>query len=531
MRHIIKAVIILTLIINSSIAYSKDDCAKPKILSIEVEKKLQDIVYLDIDLCGTANKTYIVNSKLILLGESFKETSIELKLAASEKLETYQILRPVEKEESFTTNYFAMEFTELGTEKRAIATYPLRIEWPAINDIKDPSIPFLKNLYEHIVYLNNYNSSESYKKAKRLIDYSLARNPNFVDTYHELARYLMKTQGFGTSSSGVMQAEQVLLTAKEIDPEHANTRVLLGYVYSWQNRFDESLQELERAKEIGTDNLWLYTNWGEMYERKGEPDKAIYYYKKAIEGPRPKNSYYRGMLFAYKYLSSLYIDQKMYEEASELNKEASGRFREKECFKAQMQLVDALYLDKYQEVLNDLELNTYKYCKNTYKEIKTVANLRMWNYLVSKGEDTAEAYYRKATVINPDYVDLLATVAKYQFSIDEGVLENLNKNKRGLDITDSDNKSALISTILTNDRNAAERLIKGGAYVNNVYTDQKVTALIIAVAYNNLEMVKLLVNNGADINHKLVNGLTALDIARSNNYAEIVEFLSSSRIT
>lgn len=531
MIQIIKAIIFLIVINNFSIANAKDDCKEPKILSVEINKKGEDAASLNIDLCVPNHKSYVVNSKLISTEEFFSISSIDLESEAGTTVISLQIVRPAKKEENFTTKYLALDFTETETEKRTIDTYPLIIEWPAINDIKEPSIPFLNKLHDHIVYLNDYNSSESYKKAKRLIDYSLARNPNFVDTYHELARYLMKTQGFGTNSSGVMQAEQVLLTAKEIDPEHANTRVLLGYVYSWQNRFDESLQELEKAKEIGTDNLWLYTNWGEMYERKGEPDKAIYHYKKAIEGPRPKNSYYRGMLFAYKYLSSLYIDQKMYQEASELNKEASGKFREKECFKAQMQLVDALYLDKYEEVLNDLELNTYKYCKNTYKEIKTVANLRMWNYLVSKGEDTAETYYRKATVINPDYVDLLATVARYQFSIDEGVLENLNKNKRGLDITDSDNKSALISTILTNDRNAAERLIKAGANVNNVYTEQKVTALIMAVAYNNLEMVKLLVNNGADVNHKLINGLTALDIARSNNFSEIAEFLSNSRTT
>jgi len=57
------------------------------------------------------------------------------------------------------------------------------------------------------------------------------------------------------------------------------------------------------------------------------------------------------------------------------------------------------------------------------------------------------------------------------------------------------------------------------------------TPLLYASKWDNLEMVKLLVEKGANINIKAVNGDTALSIARKNNNDEIYNYLTDHGAT
>lgn len=523
--------IIIILLMTAEISFAKNTCDTPRVASIEVEEHLEDTVYLNISICAKPNGNYLALPRLNKENLKFKTDISGLELNGEKKLVDYPVLRPAEIEDAFTTDSVVVDIINIDTKERVSLSHPLELNWVAINDIDDPSYFFLEHLHEYIVYLIDYNSSKSYKKAKRLIDYSLSKKSDFVDVYHELARYLMKTKGFGTNSPGVLQAEQVLLTAKDINPNHANTRVLLGYVYSWQDRFDEAADEFEKAEKIGTDNLWLYTNWGQMYERKSEPKKAIKYYKIAIGGPKPRGTYARGMLFSYRYLSTLLVNEKMYEEASKINGQASEKFREKECFKAEKYLIDALYLKHYKSVLKQIESTKPKYCKNIYREINSIANIRLWNLKAKENQADAERYYRKSTITNPDYVSLVTNIAQYEFAESEGVLGNLKLNKRGLDVIDSESLSALMYTVLQNKPDAMLRLLKAGADVNKTYTEQAITALMVATAYNNSEAVKLLIRKGAKVTYESSSGISAIDIARNNGLTEILEILNNNKST
>jgi len=59
--------------------------------------------------------------------------------------------------------------------------------------------------------------------------------------------------------------------------------------------------------------------------------------------------------------------------------------------------------------------------------------------------------------------------------------------------------------------------------------DNGYTSLCIAVENENLELVKLLLELGADVNQGISNGYTPLHIAASNGYIEIAEFLVRNR--
>ena len=54
------------------------------------------------------------------------------------------------------------------------------------------------------------------------------------------------------------------------------------------------------------------------------------------------------------------------------------------------------------------------------------------------------------------------------------------------------------------------------------------TALTIAVSSNNLAVAKLLLNNGANRDLRTIKGLTALDIAKTNNNVTMVDLLGST---
>ncbi len=65
------------------------------------------------------------------------------------------------------------------------------------------------------------------------------------------------------------------------------------------------------------------------------------------------------------------------------------------------------------------------------------------------------------------------------------------------------------------------KLINGFSHLN------KQVPLIIAVIVNNFDIVKLLINNGANVNIKNNNSDNPLDLAKNNNCIEIKNFLKN----
>ncbi len=72
-----------------------------------------------------------------------------------------------------------------------------------------------------------------------------------------------------------------------------------------------------------------------------------------------------------------------------------------------------------------------------------------------------------------------------------------------------------------------QECVKNGADVNAIIKDNGFTALMGASAARNLEIVKYLIENGADINIQNQFNYTALDIAKESEDTEIIEYLES----
>lgn len=74
---------------------------------------------------------------------------------------------------------------------------------------------------------------------------------------------------------------------------------------------------------------------------------------------------------------------------------------------------------------------------------------------------------------------------------------------------------------MKNKKDIAQLLIDNGANIN-AQRYNGWTPLMLAVGIKNIDMVKFLLDNNADITIKNNSNKTALDIARSRNYEEIV---------
>jgi ankyrin repeat protein len=82
----------------------------------------------------------------------------------------------------------------------------------------------------------------------------------------------------------------------------------------------------------------------------------------------------------------------------------------------------------------------------------------------------------------------------------------------------------------------ARQFIEAGVDVNYRYPLSRdyadgMTPLLYASKWDNFEIVKLLVENGANINIRAVNGDTALSIARKNNSDKIINYLTEQGAT
>lgn len=86
---------------------------------------------------------------------------------------------------------------------------------------------------------------------------------------------------------------------------------------------------------------------------------------------------------------------------------------------------------------------------------------------------------------------------------------------------------AIAQAALENNTAIIRVLVEGGADVNARKDDRSMTPLMLAIAFNHLESVKLLVTLGARLDLKSKNGKTALALATENKKQEIVQFLRS----
>jgi len=138
-------------------------------------------------------------------------------------------------------------------------------------------------LLGHHLYLS---PSEVYENISRAVENALELDPNLAEAYTTKADYHFITKNWAS-------AEKNHLKSLALKPDNASAR----HWYSWflmaMGRFDESLEQLEKAQMLDANSLYLTTIRGVPFGYKGDFERAIKQFKLALEiDPHFKRAHY-----------------------------------------------------------------------------------------------------------------------------------------------------------------------------------------------------------------------------------------------
>ncbi|HEB82946.1 MAG TPA: tetratricopeptide repeat protein [Gammaproteobacteria bacterium] len=360
-------------------------------------------------------------------------------------------------------------------------------------------------------------------RAKTILDEIISRDPDFVDAYIELARYIMKTAEAPVSFD---MAEKKLLIARDINPEHANTRVLLGYVYTNQGRYDEAEKEYQKAEKLGTDNLWLYANRGLNFEKQSKTDQAIEQYIKVMSSPRKFDRNDRVMLWTHVRLFPLLESRQRYKEANRYYTKFVHDFPSQSCVLLSQAENELFNLGDYESAIEHSLLAGKEGCSRESAALAPAYYLKWFNQ-TENGERKINGVYRQAEAMAPEDVRLFYYLALSDFT--SPVIHALVQKGRNLDVENGEGFTPLLLSVYTANRQAVKRLLAEGANINNVSRKMKISPLGLAVIRRDIDMVKLLIENGADTEMALPNGKDLYSWSRENGAVEISRLLGNKK--
>jgi Tfp pilus assembly protein PilF len=160
------------------------------------------------------------------------------------------------------------------------------------------------------VILDQYHGDrQKLMDASRILSNVIKISPNFAPTYVEVARLILRDGhlvGRKYIEGTLNKAEEALKKAKAIDPSYADIYVILGYVYFLKDNYTEALEALDQATKLKSTSPWLHSNYGDIYQRMGQLDKADNEYQLVINmGPGNTDEQRNA------YIDSLYQQQKI----------------------------------------------------------------------------------------------------------------------------------------------------------------------------------------------------------------------------
>lgn len=426
-----------------------------------------------------------------------------------------------------TTRYVRVEMIDWRNKEvilSKVIEHP--IDWARTGYIPSPARgdSSIETLYKDAVAEIDYGSKASLNNAKSKLEAILTRDDTFVPAYPELARYYMKTNW---GPEGRRQAERSLDIGLNIDPGHANSLVLIGYVYAHQGRFKEAEEALSKAAKIGTENLWLWANWGELLLMQGSVEKAIEMYNKAIEPERPYTTYDRAQRDAYRHLIKIYEFENNYALADKLHLKRTGEYTTEACFPYYYAEFRQLHFDSVDTVLKYAKSALEKECQYGDKVRMVIGAAYYTKWARSRGQAKAQAYLGQAQLFFPEGPNLIYWLGKSEYTLE--AIQALLDDGTSIDVKDNNGMTGLAYSIKEDDIEAASRIVAMGGDTNSVIGNNDVPLLALAILSENTAAVKLLVENGADARAHIYDGVTLIELAEGMGYKEIEDLLKSAK--
>lgn len=386
----------------------------------------------------------------------------------------------------------------------------------------------VQQMYDEAYYLIDIGKRKELQKAKSILDELLSLDPNFPRAYLELARYYMKTnldKNGDLTANALKRAERNILVALDIDPDLADAYVLLGLVYTNQQRYKAAAEAYDKAETIGTDNLWLHANRARNFEEQNMTEKAITEYQRALDKPllHGKNIY-RPRSWSYQQAIRLLTQEKRYREADRLYSRYYADLPFYVCIPHEQAVLRLLFL-------NDVEGTIESYLKakrgSCTRETAVIAAayFTKWADLVdSNGEARLiRQTWRQAEGAITKEADLLLLLAHSEHTA--RVIPKLLKKGFDIDEPDDSGRNALAKAIFQADPTIIERLLVAGADPNYQANEESYPFIAFALYRKDREILELLLKYGADPTALTPDGLSMLQWAESNGLMDLLPLL------
>jgi tetratricopeptide (TPR) repeat protein len=430
--------------------------------------------------------------------------------------------RPSDEVDRFTQQLTA----EMWDPRNAVITSLVvaqKLEWPDAaamrmdNQVagKSPEL-----LMKQAVALIETGEPSALRQAKLLLERLLKLHPRLDQAYLELARVAMKTNW---SPDGLREAEALIQSALQLRPDSVNARILLGYVYTNQGRLEEGLALFEEAARTGTNNLWLWTNWGELLVQQGQQDPAIQKFREAIKRPPTRDTNDGARQQAYFRLLQVYATRGNLDAVEALHKQRRADYPGTICY----DLAHARFLVTMRGDAAGAEsiLNTLppKKCESGDGRM-LVTLVRYVAWASAKESDRAEAL-RLARVSMPVSPRLFYLLAESDHTL--AAARRLVATGEKVTMQDNQRMDALAYALAEGDAAAAGRLLAIGARTDTLVGPEQMPVALLPVASGDVAGVDLMQRAGVDYTQLRFRGMSALDVARQKGDQRLLRALES----
>lgn len=428
------------------------------------------------------------------------------------------------------TNYVVVKIIDVtkmnsveGIYLEATKNFP--IVWPPAEIYRENIAIFGKptaELLAEAVDMIDEGQETSLNTAKRRLENILSREPKNSTVFVELARIAMKSN-WGTE--GLHQAEQLITTALIHDPENTNAMVLQGYVFAHQKKFEAAEKSLSKAAAKGTNNLWLWVNWGELLLMKGNVEPAIDKYYKALQGVRPKNTNDNARKAAYYALINLDPKYLPTEKIESLHKSRISEFPEHPCFKAEYAKFKVLMQTDVQSAKSIALDSIASGCRHDIA--KRALGLGLYYSWVNLSGEQAVNELTQARVNFPEGPNLLLELARVDSGIP--VIKKLMANGLNIDQINNRQLTALALALREGEHGVAKRLILLGARLSISTSEGDFPLGFIPLMNRDVEGVKLMRAHGVDYTKLKWRGQTATEVAKGIGDLNLLNALGLQR--
>jgi len=361
-------------------------------------------------------------------------------------------------------------------------------------------------------------SESSLNDAKHLLERLIAKDARYAPAYIELARVAMKSNW---GPEGLHQAETLLASALQLQPESANAKILLGYVYAHQGRYKPAESLMSDAVKSGTNNLWVWSNWGELLAMQGKIEPAIQKYREGLARPRSDAPNDRARLDAYRHLLALLERRKEFAGMEELHKRRAEEFGPGSCYSAEYsRFVLQQRGDSTAAIALARDAVEGK-CRD--QPARTALGLAYYVAWANATDSQRGEALNQARVFLPAGPRVLYLLAGSERTV--GAAKQLVAAGEAIDQKDNYKLNALAYALQDRDYASARRLLQLGSRTDTTITEGEFPVALTPVMSGDIEGVRVMQKSGVDYSKLRYQGRTAIDEARRTGNRRMLEAL------